>query len=679
MDCLVRLFHGGEVKENGEFENMEELVEVFEVGPTWQEFVCFASRKLCYRVEEMNFRGRIDCGKARSHYVLLKIDSEDSWNKYRRMVEKSNVLCLEVVVETVVPRVETGFVGQGGTQESTLSQLGLVDRAEQFGIAIANDHFPDDTFERDEAYDDEDELSEGSEEGSESEGDDETESEEDVHEEAPFQDLGPQPNYYEPPEYPYQAPEHSSSHLQHGVPGPSQFGGTMDYSDAELRLLRQCHVEIPEFPNDRDLSLIGRALSQSSLVHCEGLLYSEEPEVKKGMKFGSFEELKFFLADYAVRLHRPFTVVHSNRNERYEILCKQGCMWRVWCRRGRRTEQWKITRVVGPHTCRSALPKQAHPQCTATYLGRRILSIVRRDSETSIPSIMEAIFAFTSYRVSYSKAWRAKQYAVSLLWGDWKQSYAMVPRHLSAMSFYNPGVVWCIQSPDRVIHEGGVWKPILQRVFWCFPECAVAFQHCRPVILVDGTFLTGKYKGTLMMAVAVDPEQQLVPLAFALAESENNDSWSWFMALVRMHVLGPCRQVCMISDRHAGLLNCANERMEGYPDLVHRWCMRHFAANMWRRQKKKEVIRKLKVLCMVHTEAEFEEKLHDLKKDLNDEAKQWLMDEMDDKEKWAQAFDVGGVRDRTDIGSINRLPTEPRRTRRAPDPFSPPDQRRPRR
>jgi hypothetical protein len=53
----------------------------------------------------------------------------------------------------------------------------------------------------------------------------------------------------------------------------------------------------------------------------------------------------------------------------------------------------------------------------------------------------------------------------------------------------------------------------------------VAFQHYRLVILVDGTFLTGKYRSTLMMAVAVDPEQQLVPLAFALAESENDDSW----------------------------------------------------------------------------------------------------------------------------------------------------------
>jgi hypothetical protein len=59
------------------------------------------------------------------------------------------------------------------------------------------------------------------------------------------------------------------------------------------------------------------------------------------------------------------------------------------------------------------------------------------------------------------------------------------------------------------------------------------------VILVDGTFLTSKYRGTLMMAVAVDPEQQLVPLAFALAESENDDIWSWFMRLVRINILGP--------------------------------------------------------------------------------------------------------------------------------------------
>ncbi|RLN06928.1 hypothetical protein C2845_PM11G05580 [Panicum miliaceum] len=144
----------------------------------------------------------------------------------------------------------------------------------------------------------------------------------------------------------------------------------------------------------------------------------------------------------------------------------------------------------------------------------------------------------------------------------------------------------------------------------------------KEVILVDATFFTGKYKGTLMMVLVVDPEGQLVPLAFALAESENNSSWSLFMKLVRRNVLGPSRQVCMISDRHHGLLNCVNDHLDGFPPLVHRWCMRHFPANMWCRHKKKEVIEKLKILCCVCEEKEFDEKLKDLEKILNDRGKE---------------------------------------------------------
>ena len=81
------------------------------------------------------------------------------------------------------------------------------------------------------------------------------------------------------------------------------------------------------------------------------------------------------------------------------------------------------------------------------------------------------------------------------------------------------------------------------------------------------------------MATAVDPEDQIVPMAFALAKGENIDSWSWFMWLLRVHVLGPSRMIRMISDRHIGLLNATKEHLEGFSPLVHRWCMRHFAAN----------------------------------------------------------------------------------------------------
>jgi hypothetical protein len=50
------------------------------------------------------------------------------------------------------------------------------------------------------------------------------------------------------------------------------------------------------------------------------------------------------------------------------------------------------------------------------------------------------------------------------------------------------------------------------------------FIHYRLIISVDGIFLTGKYRGTLMVTVGITVENQLLPLVFALVEGENNKS-----------------------------------------------------------------------------------------------------------------------------------------------------------
>ena len=73
-----------------------------------------------------------------------------------------------------------------------------------------------------------------------------------------------------------------------------------------------------------------------------------------------------------------------------------------------------------------------------------------------------------------------------------------------------------------------------------------------------------------MMVAAVDPEDQIVPMAFALAEGENNESWLWFMRLLRVQVLGPSQTICLISDHHPVLLNAATEHIDGFSSLVHR-------------------------------------------------------------------------------------------------------------
>jgi hypothetical protein len=67
-----------------------------------------------------------------------------------------------------------------------------------------------------------------------------------------------------------------------------------------------------------------------------------------------------------------------------------------------------------------------------------------------------------------------------------------------------------------------------------------------------------------MMVAAVGPKDQIVPMDFALVEGENNESWSWFMRLLRVQVLGPSRTMCLISDCHAGLLNATDNISMGF-------------------------------------------------------------------------------------------------------------------
>ena len=74
------------------------------------------------------------------------------------------------------------------------------------------------------------------------------------------------------------------------------------------------------------------------------------------------------------------------------------------------------------------------------------------------------------------------------------------------------------------------------------------------MLCIDGTFLTGKYKGTILTAIGVDCNNQIIPITFAFVESENTESWYWFLERVKWHVVVERPGVCLISDRHSGLL-----------------------------------------------------------------------------------------------------------------------------
>ena len=79
-------------------------------------------------------------------------------------------------------------------------------------------------------------------------------------------------------------------------------------------------------------------------------------------------------------------------------------------------------------------------------------------------------------------------------------------------------------------------------------------------------FLTGRYKGQILTAIGVDCNNQIVPLAFVFVENENLDSWYWFLKRVKVHVVAARPDVCLISDRHAGLLQSILKLQRGNCD-----------------------------------------------------------------------------------------------------------------
>jgi transposase-like protein len=153
------------------------------------------------------------------------------------------------------------------------------------------------------------------------------------------------------------------------------------------------------------------------------------------------------------------------------------------------------------------------------------------------------------------------------------------------MRAVNPGMHFEYLPKEGETRNG---SQVFGRAFWAFGQSIEAFKHCRPVVSIDKTFLTGKFEGTMLICIGTDAEEQLVPLAFAIVRKEDTDSWCWFLRLVRQVVLGLGHDVCVISDRHAGILNAVEQEIPGYGQIHHRWCTRHLAQNLIRHDHTKD-------------------------------------------------------------------------------------------
>jgi hypothetical protein len=132
-------------------------------------------------------------------------------------------------------------------------------------------------------------------------------------------------------------------------------------------------------------------------------------------------------------------VRHSYAQRRYTIVCEVSeCNWRVCARRQKETGKFKITKIVGPHTCAQTELSSKHRQLTYTLIAKRILGILKGQPNLKVKSIMTMTSELFGYRIKYGKAWRAKQQAWKMIYGDWEEGYEKLPALFNAIKAKKP-------------------------------------------------------------------------------------------------------------------------------------------------------------------------------------------------------------------------------------------------
>ena len=81
--------------------------------------------------------------------------------------------------------------------------------------------------------------------------------------------------------------------------------------------------------------------------------------------------------------------------------------------------------------------------------------------------------------------------------------------------------------------------PVFERIYVCLEACKTAFATiCRPLIGLNDCFLKGEFGGQLLSVVGKDGNNQMLPIAFSVVESENYSSWKWFVDLLIVNLDG---------------------------------------------------------------------------------------------------------------------------------------------
>ncbi|KAL7201583.1 hypothetical protein ACSBR1_033307 [Camellia fascicularis] len=205
-------------------------------------------------------------------------------------------------------------------------------------------------------------------------------------------------------------------------------------------------------------------------------------------------EFRDALLKYSIHSGFNFDFV-KNDKDHVTVHCKRradlGCLWSVHARVENYSKAFVIKQFDDVHICGSSFRTIKHSKMTSNMIGGQISSDIRNKALTSVSEVICDFKDYYGTEVSYRRAWMGVEKASGLVFGDYSSSFDDLHWYVDAANACNPGSVFYMEFD--IDSKGRHFKCL----FFAFEACIHGFKYCRPVLMLDGTFLKGRHKDQL--------------------------------------------------------------------------------------------------------------------------------------------------------------------------------------
>ncbi|GJV65473.1 hypothetical protein Tco_1476301 [Tanacetum coccineum] len=222
------------------------------------------------------------------------------------------------------------------------------------------------------------------------------------------------------------------------------------------------------------------------------------------------------------------------------------CPWILHVSKLKEDETWVVKTFNDVHKC---LQQRNVKAATAGFLSQQIIDQVEVNPEIPVKAIQDQLQK--KYRLDVSKmiAFGAKSKAYAHVRGDYREQYKVLRNYCLELSHKNPGTTVRIEVERE--EDQNVETRVFKRIYICLGPLKDGFRaRMRDLLGLDGAFMKGPFPEQVLAAVGLDSNNGIYPVAYAIVEAENKDSWSWFMECLGEDLnLGPMSNITFITDR----------------------------------------------------------------------------------------------------------------------------------